>query len=211
MYIIILLILIIPLESLAEPICLSPNEGKTIEEIIKSHKIQESELLARLAYAEGKSTGFPDDPLVYKGIAWGVMNRVRLSKASINMEKVFGKGISGVIFKKGQFNPAISKRSQFSKDFLCPDNVERFAIVQKIAEEAIIGENNPFIQTAWEKEHNISLVVNFYYPSSIQAKGTLAPWEKNKNLQFIGDINIYDKILSAKKIRFYRLSIPPFK
>jgi len=39
----------------------------------------DEELLARLVYAEARSTGFADDPRVARGIAWGAINRVRLA------------------------------------------------------------------------------------------------------------------------------------
>jgi len=111
--------------------------------------------------------------------------------------------------KKGQFNPAVSRRSPFSKAFLCPDHAQHWRMAKEAAGKAIRGRRNPFIQTPWEKRYNLSLVVNFYYPRSIQAKGKLAPWESNKSLTFIGDIIIDGKTLPADRIRFYRLSYPP--
>ncbi len=191
------------------PICLSPHTETTTESLVASHSINNKELLTRLVYAEGLSTSLGDDHLVYDAIAWGVMNRVRLGERSRSIRHAYGLGIRGVIFKRGQFNPAISKRSQFSKEFLCPKHAARWNMAQNASETAIKGNGNPFIQTPWEKRNNLSLVVNFYYPQSIQAKGRLAPWEGNKSLIFIGDVVIGMKTLSSERIRFYRLKYPP--
>ena len=176
---------------------------------INAKNISDQQLLARLVYAEGLSTGFADDQLVYDAIAWGVMNRVRLGESSQSMRRTYGQGIHGVIFKKGQFNPAVSRKSPFSKAFLCPDHAKHWSMSKSAAEKAFKGVNNPFIQTSWEKRNGLSLVVNFYYPNSTQAKGPLAPWEGNKSLSFIDNIQINGKILSANTFRFYRLKFPP--
>jgi hypothetical protein len=191
------------------PACLSSDPKASVESVTTANNISDQELLARLVYAEGLSTSFAEDQLVYDAIAWGVMNRVRLGESSQSMRHTYGQGIQGVIFKKGQFNPAISKKSPFSKTFLCPDHAKHWSMAKGAAERAIKGVNNPFIQSLWEKRNGLSLVVNFYYPKSIQAKGTLAPWEGNKSLSFIGDILIDGKMLSANSIRFYRLISPP--
>jgi hypothetical protein len=191
------------------PSCLSPNAETNTESLIASHSISDQELLTRLVYAEGMSTGFGDDHLVYDAIAWGVMNRVRLGERSRSMQRAYGLGIRRVIFKKGQFNPAISKTSQFSKEFLCPEHAARWNMARNASETAIKGNCNPFIQTPWEKRNNLALVVNFYYPQSSQAKGRFAPWEGNKSLTFIGDLMLGTKTLPAVRIRFYRLKYPP--
>jgi len=191
------------------PACLSSDPNAGVESIATAKNITDQELLARLVYAEGLSTGFADDGLVYDGIAWGVMNRVRLGASSPRLRRTYGQGIQGVIFKKGQFNPAISGRSPFSKAFLCPDHAQHWRMAKGAAERAVKGTGNPFIRTPWEKRHGLSLVVNFYYPQSTQAKGILAPWEGNRSLSFVGDILIDGTLLSANKIRFYRLNYPP--
>ncbi|MEN6320528.1 MAG: hypothetical protein ABFD82_17460 [Syntrophaceae bacterium] len=208
---IIFLLFIVSNISYAEgvPACLSQDVQTNTESIIDSHPMSDQELLARLVYAEGLSTGFGDDRLVYDSIAWGVMNRVRLGKVSHSIRRAYGFGIRGVIFKKGQFNPAVSKRSQFSKAFLCPDHASRWTMAQSAADTAMKGAGNPFIQKSWERQNNLSLVVNFYYPHSIQAQGRFAPWEGNKSLIFIGDLPMGDTTLSAEHIRFYRLKYPP--
>lgn len=191
------------------PACLSSDLKARVESITTTKNLTDQELLARLVYAEGLSTGFADDQLVYDAIAWGVMNRVRLGESSQSMQRTYGRGIQGVIFKKGQFNPAISRSSPFSKAFLCPDHTKNWSMAKGAAERAIKGTGNPFIQTPWEKRSGLSLVVNFYYPQSTQAKGMLAPWERSRSLSFIGDMQVDGRMLSANSIRFYRLNYPP--
>ena len=191
------------------PLCTATRQGQSVQAALMKVNPSEAELLARLAYAEGISTGFPDDPRVYAAIAWGVMNRVRLAEASPQMRRRYGSGVAGVIFRKGQFNPAVSLRSPFSKALLCPDDNDRWELAVAAADAALAGEGNPFIKTPWEKAHDLSLVVNFYYPSSVQARGPLAPWEGDRGLDFIGDVSIGEGVLSAERIRFYRLTQPP--
>jgi len=191
------------------PACLSLTPGKTIESAVVAGGVETQALLARLVYAESISTGFGDDPLVHEAIAWGIMNRVRLGDLSGRMRSTYGRGIQGVVFKNGQFNPAVSERSRFSREFLCPGDIERWQLATAAAERALNGRGNPLIMTPWEREHNLSLVVNFYYPQSVQAKGRLAPWEGNKTLTFVGDVPMGEKILPASRVRFYRLAYPP--
>lgn len=191
------------------PACLQLGKSPTVQSVIEGNRIAQEEVLTRLVYAESISTGYADDQAVYEAIAWGVMNRVRLSEACPSKERIYGQGIKGVIFKEGQFNPAVSKRSQFSKEFMCPSDPARWHMAEQAARKALAGSGNPFIETLWEKEHGISLVVGFYYPHSIQAKTPLAPWEKNRALKFIGDVKVGDTVLSAQKVRFYRLTYTP--
>lgn len=191
------------------PKCLARDPSDTVEYVAAKAKFSPAELLARLVYAEALSTGIGDDPLVHEAIAWGVMNRVRLAERSESAKRSYGSGIRGVVFKKGQFNPAVSPRSPFSKDFLCPKERALWQMAFEAAGKAMAGGRNPFIQTPWEQENGLSLVVNFYYPKSIQADGIHAPWEGGGGLEFIGDIMIGDKMLPAEHVRFYRLARPP--
>ncbi len=191
------------------PKCLSREPSDSVEFVAAKAKLSQKELLARLVYAESLSTGFGDDPLVHEGIAWGVMNRVRLAERSESMKRSYGSGIRGVIFKKGQFNPAVSPKSPFSRDFLCPKERALWRLALEAAGKAMAGEKNPFIQIPWEHEHQLSLVVNFYYPKSVQAKGPYPPWDEGGSFEFIGDVLIGDKLLPAEHIRFYRLARPP--
>ena len=191
------------------PKCLSRDSSESIEFVAAKAKLSQKEILARLVYAEALSTGIGDNPLVHEAIAWGVMNRVRLAERSESMKKTYGNGIQGVIFKKGQFNPAVSPRSPFSRDFLCPKEHTLWRLAVAAAGKAMAGEKNPFIQSPWEQDHSLALVVNFYYPKSLQAKGPYPPWEGSGGLEFIGDVMIGDKMLPAEHIRFYRLARPP--
>jgi hypothetical protein len=191
------------------PACLSLAPGQTIEAAAVSAGLEPPELLARLVYAESLSTGFGDDPRVHQAIAWGVMNRVRLGDVSRRMQRTYGRGIHGVVFKEGQFSPAVSRRSQFSKEFLCPKDAEGWRLATAAVETALKGSGNPFLMTPWEREHKLSLVVNFYYPQSVQANGPLAPWEGNKAFRFVGDVPMGNKVLPANRVRFYRLTQPP--
>jgi hypothetical protein len=83
--------------------------------------------------------GFVDDPLVYAGIAWGVMNRVRLSAVSARARRDYGSGVVGVIFKPQQFNPAVSLKSAFSREFLCPRDAFRWRLALEAARQALGG------------------------------------------------------------------------
>jgi hypothetical protein len=172
--------------------------------------VTDAELLARLVIAEATSTGFPDDPLVHLAIAWGAMNRVRLAEISASAARSYGRGVRGVIFHPSQFNPAVSARSPFAQVFLCPADPHRWAMASAAAQVASRGEANPFLTTDWERAHGRSLVVHFYYPQSIQARGPLAPWESSAQLRFLGDVTLPGGALSAARVRFYRLTSPPY-
>ncbi len=203
-------LLALPLTAGADlPTCLATTEGATIEAVVRRHAPMDQELLARLAHAEGRSTGHPNDPLVYEGIAWGVMNRVRLAERSPTLRRRYGTGLAGVVFRKGQFNPAVSSRSRFSRELLCPSDPATWRLADEAAARALRGQDNPFVQTGWERQHGLSLVVNFYYPGSEQAKGPHAPWEGDAGLRFVGDVRFATGVLPAEAIRFYRLTAPP--
>ncbi|MCX7634584.1 MAG: cell wall hydrolase [Syntrophales bacterium] len=171
--------------------------------------VHEEELLARVVYAEAVSTGYGDEASVYEGIAWGIMNRVRLVERFPALARQYGRGIRGVVFKKGQFNPTTSPRSPYAREFLCPRRDDRWRMAHEAAVKARRGVNNPFIATPWERHHGLSLVVNFYYPASRQARGPLAPWEGEGRLVFIGDVVVDGRPLPASWVRFYRLREPP--
>ena len=201
--------LLLPTIGGAAPECVKIVQGETIQAALLRSNPRQDELLTRLVYAEGLSSGFPDDALVYEAIAWGVMNRVRLSEASTALKKRYGNGIAGVIFRKSQFNPAVSPRSQFSKEFLCPKDPARWQIAATAAKMALDGSDNPFMQNAWEKDHGLSLVVNFYYPQSLQARGPLPPWEGSQELEFVDRVEFNGAVLPPDRVRFYRLARPP--
>jgi hypothetical protein len=190
------------------PVCLQRTADVAPKDAVPS-SLPDVEVLARLVHAEATSTGFPDDPDVHRAIAWGVMNRVRLSARSATAASSYGRGVRGVAFRSGQFNPAVSPRSPFAAAMLCPTNPTRWQLADRAAREALAGVSNPFIQTAWEQSHGVSLVVNFYYPRSIQARGPLAPWESSTTLRFLGDVAAPNLTLDADRVRFYRLTTPP--
>lgn len=83
------------------PVCLQPDNSSTVESMIEQCGIPEQEVLARLVYAEGISTGYADEPTVYEAIAWGVMNRVRLSEACPSKHVIYGRGIREWHSRKG--------------------------------------------------------------------------------------------------------------
>jgi hypothetical protein len=195
--------------ALALPPCLQRAPDVVPRDAVPA-SVGDTELLARLVYAEATSTGSPTDPLVHKGIAWGAMNRVRLAAVSASSARSYGTGVRGVIFKSGQFNPAVSARSPFAAEFLCPQDEARWALADHAAAEAIAGEGNPFLSTDWERAYGLSLVVNFYYPASIQARGPLAPWESSGVVTFLGDVATAQGTIEAAKVRFYRLKVPPY-
>ncbi len=187
------------------PDCLNRSAEATVRSTLLATQPAAVEVLARLAYAEGLSTGFPGDAAVYEGIAWGVMNRVRLAAVSPSLRSRYGSGVEGVVFQRGQFNPAVSPRSSFAREFLCPRVAAHWLLALAAAQTALRGENNPLIETPWERAHGLSLVVNFYYPRSPQARGPLAPWEYSSALAFVGPVRIGGALLPAERIRFYRL------
>jgi hypothetical protein len=191
------------------PPCLTRDADELTRDAVPAD-IDDAEVLARLVIAEATSTGFPDDPLVHLALAWGVTNRVRLAEISASAARSYGRGVRGVVFQPSQFNPAVSTRSPFAAVFLCPTDAHRWALASSAARVALAGEGNPFLATPWEVTHGRSLVVNFYYPQSIQARGPLAPWESSTQLRFLGDVPLPGGVLPASRVRFYRLTAPPY-
>lgn len=190
------------------PPCLELPPEASPQSVIMPLQPSAAALLARLVYAETRSTGFADDPRVAWGIAWGVMNRVRLSERSMSAQRQYGRGLAGVIFQPQQFNPAVSRRSPFARDFLCPRDLARWQRATEAADGAVRGVDNPFVETPWERRHGLALVVNFYYPQSPQARGPLAPWEGASGLRFIGTPTS-TALPPPERVRFYRLTHPP--
>ena len=113
------------------PACLPMKKGENVKQTIENAGLEEAEVFNRLVFAEGISTEAHYDPVckeqldaLYEAIAWGVMNRVRMSEASSALRRKFGQGVNGVIFKANQFKPSTSKKSKFTKVFLCPQRFE---------------------------------------------------------------------------------------
>jgi hypothetical protein len=190
------------------PACLKRVAEQAPRDALLAIRPGDEELLARLVYAEARSTGFADDARVARGIAWGAMNRVRLGEVSASARRRYGSGVAGVIFQPQQFNPAVSRRSPFAADFLCPQDAAAWRVAVEAAGSALRGHDNPLLETAWERRHGLSLVVNFYYPRSPQARAPLAPWEGSAGLIFIGEPKSLD-LPPAARVRFYRLERPP--
>jgi hypothetical protein len=181
------------------------------------------ELLARLVFAEGTSTGFADSaecrdlgPSIFQAIAWGVMNRVRLAEVSASAAKRYGRGVRGVIFKPGQFNPAISGHSRFAKLFACPSgDAAAFTHWEtaRAAARTATGDpsENPFLLTDWEKRHRLSLVTYFYYPKSPLATATPPAWADTRSgsRTWVRNPRVGGRELGEQCIWFFRRESPP--
>lgn len=169
------------------------------------------ELLARLVHAEALSTGFPEDPDLPRALAWGVVNRVRLADRSPSAARSYGRGVAGVVFQPGQFNPAVSVRSRFRRAFLCPTDAPAWGRALAAAAEALArGPDTAspvaYARTDAERALDLDLVVNFYYPSSVQARGPDAPWEGQ--LARV-EVTVDGRPVPAERVRFYRLPRAP--
>lgn len=210
------------LPQLAEPVCLKRPDGNTIQQVMEEVKIEDSELLARLVFAESLSTGVHRDPIcrglereILEAITWGVFNRVHLAAKKPRFQKKYGDGLAGVIFKKGQFNPAISHRSRFSKYFLCPSRWPDWERLWGVA-MAAVGKasqyplKNPFLLTVWEKKEGLSLVTHFYYPKSSQKSATLPKWVdiSDGSTTLVRDLYISGAHIKPECIYFFRLEQP---
>jgi hypothetical protein len=197
-------------------------ERQSIQSFMNAVEVKEKELLTRLIFAEGLSTNFSSHeeckekgPEIFEAIAWGVMSRVRMGEYSEKWSKKYGKGIKGVIFKKNQFNPAISKRSKYSHFFMCPqksDDWKKFWGWAKIASTTVIQNphKSPFIESKWEKKKLISTVSHFYYPLSKQATKSPPKWanKKKHGSKLVYDLNINLKRIPEKCIMFFRHEKP---
>ena len=204
-------------EVTSKPSCLE-RSGQDAQEPYRKAGIGERELLARLVYAEGISTNFAGDAecgawgeTIFTAIAWGVMNRVRLAESQPRFRSAFGTGIQGVIFKKRQFNPAVSTRSPFSKLMLCPSSDQRFVNLWPLAVAAVRAPldepaANPFLFSAAEKSSGISRVTYFYYPKSVQATKDPPSWAdpKASGTRFVLDVTIAGQRVSNSCIHFFR-------
>jgi len=175
-------------------------------------QLSDTEVLARLAFAEGISTACAaKQPEVIQAIAWGVMNRVRLGQATPQLARKYGDSVRAVVFKPGQFNPAVSKGSRFASYFRCPSQAPGWeplwATAQEAAHTALTAPNrNPFLQTEWEIQHGISLVAHFYYPKSEQATPRPPSWVRNDAM--VRQAMIKEQSFSNECVWFIRLEKP---
>ncbi|WP_413289465.1 hypothetical protein [Bdellovibrio sp. HCB337] len=154
--------------------------------------LSKEELLARLIYSEGLSTGYwkkkcnanTDDDIM-KNIGWGIMNRVK-TRASTTLD-----AYSDVIFGKNQFRTSFSRAraNPFANAFLCPlksqkyldgatekvDAKELYKKTQAIAESIIAEYERSGIPTTYKG------ITNFFYPYS-EFFGEIRPeWAKDKD------------------------------
>ncbi|WP_374029977.1 hypothetical protein [Bdellovibrio bacteriovorus] len=160
---------------LQSPTCLKRAGDESNEAIVEKNKLTDFELLARLTFAEGISTNMEKcakyGASVYESIAWGVYSRVELAAKNPRYAQSFGKGYRGVIFKKAQFNPAVSKKSSYSKLFLCPTEHPKWKTYWQHATSAankilVEGKKSPFTKAP----------THFYYPQSSQATQPPVAW-----------------------------------
>lgn len=169
---------------ISEPACLRRTGNESNEDLIKKNELTDFEILARLVFAEGISTNLEKcgkyGSSLFESLAWGVENRVALAKANPAYAKMFGSGIHGVIFKKAQFNPAVSKKSSYSKLFLCPTEHPEWKKLWAYSTDAAdkvlqTPKKNPFLKAGPQK-HGVSAVTHFYYPHSSQATQPPVAW-----------------------------------
>lgn len=157
------------------PACLNRLKDESNEEIVQREKLSDFEVLARLVFAEGISTNLKKcakyEGSIFSALAWGVQNRVALADANPRYARQFGLGLHGVIFKKAQFNPAVSKKSSYSRLFLCPTEHTQWKkfweLSKKAADQALSTPHlNPLPKS----------VTHFYYPQSSQATQPPVLW-----------------------------------
>lgn len=185
------------------PRCVERQPDQSTRDALLAEAPDESELLARLVLAEATSTGFPEDPAVHRAIAWGVVNRVRLAARSATAAGWYGRGVAGVVFQPSQFNPAVSTRSRFSRLFLCPTGARGWELAVAAAAEALGPTTGVAVErTSVEQAADLDGVMNFYYPSSEQARGPDAPWEGR--LPRVA-VTVDGVPLDPAKVVFYRL------
>ncbi len=200
-----------------EPKCFERTEGEVPTQVFERQSVQlsESEILTRLIFAEGISTGFSHQtecrelgPEIFKSIGYGVRARVEMGQNSSSAKKRFGDSYQSVIFKKGQFNPAVSSRSKYSEYFLCPQKHNSWPTYWNwatlAAEEVIDGKvMSPLLINDFEKSTGLSLVSHFYYPSSSQATPSGPSWRDNSKR--IENLLVDGKQIPHTCIEFFRL------
>lgn len=200
------------------PACLTRAGTQSTEQVVVAARLTEEESFARLVFAEGVSSNWGQEPAcarqahaILHAIAWGVMNRVRLGQARAALGTKYGAGIRGVIFKPGQFNPAVSARSRFAPVFLCPTAHPAWAQYWSTAVAAVwhaqhAPEQNPFLLTAWEKRTGLSLVAYFYYPLSVQAPPPPPAWAETseRSTTFVRDVTVCGTKLNTTCIWFFQ-------
>ena len=175
-----------------DPICLESSSAESVESKFLSLNVEDAELLARLTWAEtesllsGPKAGacVKNFDVYAKAIAWVVRARVDLARRNARHRKLFGSGWYGVIFKKGQFNPAVSRKSAFQKLFICPQKSSRFLKhwlqTQELADKVLDKHSlSPLVATRFEMSEGYSLVSHLYYPLSSQATSEPPAWVRD--------------------------------
>jgi hypothetical protein len=162
----------------ADPKCLSKSE-QSIQKTAEDAWLDENDVFTRLVFTEGISAFEASESCqkksknIFQLIAWGVWSRKELAPR-------FGKDLKGVIFKKGQFNPAVSLKSKYSDYFLCPEKYEKFNTYWKEAEAAVKMVVNNSSLTPFKNP-----VTHFYYPKSRQATAKPPEWADIKSKNFV--------------------------
>lgn len=216
------LVLLIVFSAIAEtPKCLSQVKKSTLTQI-EDEMIPDKEILTRLIFAEGISTNYASHndckekgSEIFEAIGWGVMARVRMGEFDNSWANKYGKTIKEVIFKQGQFNPAISKKSRFANYFKCPQKApewkKHWSWASSAARTVIDNQHeSPFIKSKWEKKFVIPLVSHFYYPLSTQATKVPPKWadRKKHSRQFVSELKIRNKYIPETCIWFFRHERP---
>lgn len=206
----------IPLTSIeSTPACHQRQGEESNEEIVKKNKMTDFEVLARLVFAEGISTNMEKcgkyGASLFESLAWGVQNRVALAAVDERYARQFGKGLHGVIFKRAQFNPAVSKKSSYSKLFLCPTEhpewKKYWSLAAKAADKVVTtpGEN-PFLKAGPQKK-GTSGVTHFYYPQSTEATQPPVEWadlsKKQAQKAYVESVMIEGTRYSNECVQFF--------
>jgi hypothetical protein len=188
------------------------------EQVVVAARLTEEEIFARLVCAEGVSTNWGQDPTctrqahaILHAIAWGVMNRVRLGQTRAALHTKYGASLREVVFKAGQFNPAVATRSRFAPVLLCPTAHPAWAQYWPTTLAAVwqaqqTPARNPFLLTAWEKRTGLSLVTHFSYPLSVQVPPPPA-WAATsaRATTLVRDVTVCGTQLHTACIWFFRL------
>jgi len=174
---------------------------KNARNLALKHKLTDLDVLARLIFSEGLSTGclgekecssshlFKEN--IFDKIGWGISKRIKNS-------------VYDVVFKKYQFRTSFSpimngnKKNIFANFFLCPEMSENYLQVNQLNFEELFINAKVIakeILTTNKIPYNYQHVSNFYYPKS-PVFGKLTPkWAKESNLL---------KEISNNWIKFYR-------
>ncbi|MBL7663791.1 MAG: hypothetical protein JNM93_01565 [Bacteriovoracaceae bacterium] len=204
------------------PTCLEKTAKQSPTVTIQKAAISNQELLTRLVMAEGISTNYQASnecsdrgAEIFEAIAWGVVARLKMGETHPTWAKKFGKTIPEVVLKPGQFAPAISEKSAYSKYFLCPTQApeweKHWGWASVAAGQTLLNPHkSPFIDSKYERAKVLSLVSHFYYPLSKQAHKIPPLWAnpKAQAKNLVGEIEINNKRIPHTCILFFRHEKP---